>query len=371
MSYGTCGVERAASAIHAAFGTPSFWSEYEAAIEGKAVPEPPRAAPRTLEWLIAKHMQSSAWSTLSPATRKQRENIYRGVSKQAGDIPLAAITRAKIIEGRERRKDTPAQANVFIKACARPFRWALDVELAGEDPTRDVRFLPVKSDGFHTWADDEIERFEARWPIGKRERLAFDLLLYTGLRRGDAVRLGRQHVRDGWFRISTEKTATIVEAPILPPLARSIGAGPTGDLTFIVGERGRPMTKESFTNWFRTVCEATGVPGSAHGLRKAGATRAAEAGATVAQLKAMFGWTHDAMPSLYTKTANRARLAGDAMSLIEGKPKQGASIPSPIHKVREQTDITSTISTANLAGGALAGTVLYVFQCPSLITLAQ
>jgi len=131
-------------------------------------------------------------------------------------------------------------------------------------------------------------RFESRWPLGTRERLAFDLLLYTGLRRGDAVRLGRQHFKEGVFRIKTEKNGVVVEAPILPPLARSIAAAPTGDLAFIVGEHGRPMAKESFGNWFREACRAAEVPGSAHGLRKAGATRAAKNGATTLALLIQF-----------------------------------------------------------------------------------
>jgi hypothetical protein len=106
---------------------------------------------------------------------------------------------------------------------------------------------------------------------------------------------------------STEKCSApavvVVEARIIPALARSIEASPTGDLCFIAGERGRPMTKESFGNWFREVCETAKVPGSALGLRKAGATRAAENGANTTELKALFGWTDDAMPSHYTKTA--------------------------------------------------------------------
>jgi integrase len=214
---------------------------------------------------------------------------------------------------------TPNQANNFIKTMRGLFRWAVDMEHVTTDPTRDVKLLNVKTDGFHVWTDDEVLRFEKRWPTGTRERLAFDLLLLTGLRRGDAVRLGRQHVRDGVFKIKTEKNGVVVEAPILPSLARSIEAAPTGDLSFIAGERGLPMAKESFGNWFREVCKAAKVPGSAHGLRKAGATRAAENGATTTELKALFGWTDDAMPNHYTKTANRALVATGASSKMERK----------------------------------------------------
>ncbi len=81
------------------------------------------------------------------------------------------------------------------------------------------------------------------------------------------------------------------------------------------------MVKESFGNWFRETCKTAGVPGSAHGLRKAGATRAAENGATTTQLKAMFGWTDDNMPSLYTKTVDRSWSAASGMSKLEKKSR--------------------------------------------------
>jgi integrase len=175
--------------------------------------------------------------------------------------------------------------------------WA---NLAGSDPTKELKVILPTTDGHHVWTEDECAAFEARWPRGTRERVAFDVLLYTGLRRGDAVRLGRPHVRDGVATIRTEKTGQVVTIPILPPLQASLDAGPIGELTFIAGERGRPMKKESFGTWFRKACNAAGVPGSAHGLRKAGATRAANNGATEAQLEAIFGWRGGGMASLYT-----------------------------------------------------------------------
>jgi integrase len=127
-------------------------------------------------------------------------------------------------------------------------------------------------------------------------------VIYTGLRRGDAVRLGRQHVRNGVATIKTEKTGTEVTLPILLVLARTLEAGPCGDLTFIAGEYGRPLTKESFGNLFRKACRDAGLHNRfAHGLRKAAATRAANAGATVAELEAIFGWQGGTMghPSYY------------------------------------------------------------------------
>jgi integrase len=106
---------------------------------------------------------------------------------------------------------------------------------------------------------------------------------------------------------------------MLPELVETLKAGPTGDLAFIVGERGNPMTTESFGNWFREACDKAGCPGSAHGLRKALATRLANEGATSHELEALFGWRGGGMASLYTRKANRTKLAGSAMDKLLGE----------------------------------------------------
>ena len=142
-------------------------------------------------------------------------------------------------------------------------------------------------------------------------------------------------MRDGIGQIKTEKSGfTItVTLPILPVLATTLKAGPFCDLTYIAGESGKPLTKESFGNLFKDACKAAGVPGSAHGVRKIAATRAANHGATVAQLEAIFGWTGGNMASLYTRSADRQRLAIEAMHKLANEP--ATSIPSPLPKVRD------------------------------------
>ena len=86
-------------------------------------------------------------------------------------------------------------------------------------------------------------------------------------------------------------------------LQATLDAGPCEDLSFIVGENGRPLTKESFGNLFRDARRAAGVPGSAHGVRKLAATRMANNGATEPQLMAVFGWTDPKMAAHYTRSA--------------------------------------------------------------------
>ncbi|MFG1340575.1 tyrosine-type recombinase/integrase [Xanthobacter autotrophicus] len=300
--------------LRAEYNTPEFWAEYRAALEG--APAATKAKkPQTLEWGIDLYRRSSAWAALALATRRQSDNIFLKVIATAGGEPLAKITPSVIVAGRERRAASPHAANNFLKTMRRFFAWAVgDGALVATDPTKGVSLLKGRNDdiGFHTWTEEEVARFEARWVLGTREHLALHLLLYTGFRRGDVVRLGRQHVRDGIITFRTEKTGGVVTIPILPPLARAIDGADTGDLTFLVTERGQPFVKESFGNWFRRACRDAGCPGSAHGLRKAGATRAAENGATERELMALFGWSTGKMAQHYTKAADARRLSLNA-----------------------------------------------------------
>jgi integrase len=179
---------------------------------------------------------------------------------------------------------------------------------------------PSTSKGFHCWTDEEIAQFEARHPIGSKPRLAFALLLYTGQRRGDVIKMGRQHIKDGVLTITQEKTGTTVAVPVHPQLRAAIdaSAGINTNLTFIVTERGRPFPGHSFTAWFRKHCDDAGLPKRCvvHGLRKAAARRLAEAGCTVHEIAAITGHVTLREVERYTKAVDRERLARSAMARL-------------------------------------------------------
>jgi len=298
-------------------GADDFHEKYLAALTASG-PAPRRILGEgSLAWLIARYRETTAYRGLSDATRKQRDNIFKGVAEKAGRHPYKDITRKVIVTAREDRAATPAQARNFLDAMRGLFRWALEAELVTEDPTTNVSNpRRPKGAGFAAWTEADVAAYEARWPSGTKERVWLHVLLYTGLRRGDAVLLGRQHIRHGIATIRTEKTGMEVDVRIATQLDATLRLGPTGDLAFIVGDGGRPLTKESFGNMFRAACNEAGVRKSAHGLRKLAATAAAEAGCTVGELEARFGWTGGTMASHYTRTADRKRLAAAAEEKI-------------------------------------------------------
>lgn len=331
--------------IPGVYGSPEFMAAYELALGGPSGALASAQGPvrkETFAWLLAKYRASSDWGALAIGTRAKFEPIFRAVAESAGHEPLDHFTKQTFIDGRERRKDTPHQARKFLDAMRALFRWAAaDGGILTADPTEGVKNLKrPRTKGFIAWSDADVAKFEARWPMGTRERVWLDVLLYTGARRGDAVRLGPPMVTDELISFETEKSGEMIEVviPLLPDLAQSLAAGPTGPSTFIVGERGEPLTKESFGNMFGEAARAAGlVDRTAHGLRKAGATRAAERGATEKELEAIFGWTGGKMAALYTQSANRRSLAKSAahkLSRGANENKTATSFPAPPKKVR-------------------------------------
>lgn len=311
------------------YGTKAFMAAYDAAVAGAPAPAPGKAHKGTLRWLVDEWKLSSDWHQTKPATKRQRENILLNVLETAGSEQVSHITAAAVEKGRERRMKTPAAANNYLKTLRALFRWAKSVKHVSVNPTLEVEFLKNKTNGFPPWTGDDVKRFCTRWPAGTREFIALSVLLFTGLRRGDAVRVGRPHVRNDAITIRLEKTGQEVTIPILLPLVAALEVGPVGELTFIATKAGRPMVKESFGTWFGEACRAAGIEKSAHGLRKLSARLVAEGGASEEVLMAWFGWTSIGMSQVYTRAANKTRLARQAGGMLIQGALGDISIPAP------------------------------------------
>ena len=308
------------------YGSPEFKAAYDAALSGLPV-ENQRTSSGTLAWLIGEYKKSRQFRELSPSTQRMRDNIMLAVINKndgrAGKIPSSHI-RAKHIEaGMEDRATTPHAANNYRKTMSQLFTWAVDVaKLMKVNPVEGVGRAKAETDGFHTWTVEQVEQYRAHHAIGTKPRLAIELLLFLGLRRSDVIHAGKQHVKDGVLSMRTQKTGAWVHIPIFAKLQDAIDATTTGDLAFLVTESGKPFSSAaSFGNWFAKQCKEAKLPDEcrAHGLRKAGATIAADEGATPHELMAMFGWTRVAMAEVYTKEADKKRLARSAAARLAGK----------------------------------------------------
>jgi integrase len=322
--------------IREAPGTPAFRKRYDELLEEPtekvhAAPIAYRATEGSWRWLCESYLaQSTEFKKIQERGRKKRRAILEstwaepfvpGEPETFATLPVGEMTPRLVKVLRDRKANVEQAANERLKAIRRVFAWAISDEKASSNPARDVPCYAESPEGFHTWSIEEIGQYDAYHALGTKARLAKDLLLFSGVRRSDVVLLGKQMIRRGWLRFTETKgrdrTLKQREIPVLPALQASIDAFPSDNLTFLVTEFGKPFTANGFGNWFRDRCDDAKLPQcSAHGLRKAGATIAAENGATEHQLMAIYGWESPKQAARYTRKARRKMLTGSGMGLI-------------------------------------------------------
>ena len=313
--------------IRAPYGTEDFRREYDNAMHGVKKPAPDLlvADTKTLAWLITEYRKSADWLAYGHETRYGREYYLQKAQTKSGHEHYRKITKKSVIASRDSLKG--AAARHFVDAMRGLFKWAEANEHVVADPTAGVTYPKRKrgaGTGFRTWTEAEIATYERKYPIGTRERVWLAVLQFLGgPRRGDAAVLGRQHVRRGpaglevVFKTEKSGRTTEVTIPMLPEFMEVIAAGPIGETTFICGARGRPLRKQTFGDYFRIACDNAGLYGlTAHGVRKAMATRMADRGASENALMAVFGWTDPRMPSVYTRAANKKGLSRANVALL-------------------------------------------------------
>ena len=277
------------------------------------------------------YFASLAFKRLAPATQNWRRRALEVICKDYGHNDAGKLTSKMIRILRDQLADRPGASRNRVKALKALFGWAVEEDLAKDDPTRGVKLIQYVSKPHHSWTLEEVEQFEKHHPIGTKARLALALLLYTSWRRGDAVRLGRQHIveettKDGtkrnWIKYRLEKNErrrpSDMDIPLRPELEEIISRTESGHLTFLVTKDGKPYTKYGFGNRFKDWCMDANLPHcSCHGLRSATASRLAERGATDFEIMAITGHKSLSEVQRYTRSARTKVMADSAMNKLK------------------------------------------------------
>jgi integrase len=290
-----------------------FEAAYREAMAGQPAPVTGgrEILPGTFNALAVSFLTSARFSKRAPSTQSVYRNVIDRLRVEAGDNRVALLEPKHVVGMMAARADKPESANLLRKVLRALMRHAIEIGMRQTDPTREVpRAIGNKSDGFHSWTDDEIAQFEAKHPIGTKARLAQALLVYTGQRRSDVVRMGPRDIRNGTLHIKQEKTRAELRIPVLPELQKIIAASPVGLTTFLVDGSGKPYKRKHFGRLFREYCDKAELHHcNTHGLRKAAARRFAEAGCTEHEIAAWTGHASLREVRRYTKAVDQERLA--------------------------------------------------------------
>lgn len=301
-------------------GTDEFRAELEACRSNAA--DRPTGTGRHVEAgtfgaLISLYYGTPSFSGLAASSKKTYRSTLERFRSAHGSKRVALLERRHIKAIIGAMAGTPAAANKLLDKLKLLMSLAVDEGWRKDDPTLGVRGFSQKTEGFHTWSEEEIVLYERRHPVGSTARLALALMLFTGQRRSDAVKMGPQHLDGSRIKVRQQKTGAQLSIPLHPSLEEILSAVPRDRFTFIITEQGRPFSAAGFGNKMRDWCDQAGLRQcSAHGLRKAAARRLAEAGCTNQQIKAITGHTTDAEVARYTAAANQQILADQAMAAM-------------------------------------------------------
>jgi enterobacteria phage integrase len=310
-------------ALPTSIGSDEFNSAYQAALSGQLAPARQRHAsplPGTIAALIVSYMRTTAYIGLRATTKAGYASRIEALRTRHGHRTVVGLTRERIVTGiLQPYADRPGAALSTLKIIRVLIRHAIDVGWLKHDPS--VGIKRAKTHEIRSWTDAEIKAFEERWPIGTKQRLAFGLMLYTGQRRSDVHRMTWANVTGQSIQVVQQKTGRKLAIPLHRELISLLATADRHHVTIINTEYGQPFTVDGFSQWMRHAITEAGLPLECqpHGLRKAAGRRLAEAGCTVHEIMAVLGHKTLTEAERYTREADQARLAIEAMMKLEGR----------------------------------------------------
>jgi site-specific recombinase XerD len=283
----------------------AYWAEH--ARWQDMPPETTTPTANTFAWGLDIYLSGNhKWADYAEGTQKSRMAIFKRYRKVAGSRSLSSITTDDI-EAALYAKGGHGAANE-LKALKPVFHHLKKLRIIPKDPAANVELDTPPIKGFPTTSADEIEAFIERWEVGTRERLIFDLGLFTGAARSDLACLGRHHIEGNLLTFNRHKSGVETHVPITGELRKVINRTPDISPTFILNSYGKPYTKESLGNLYGDAAQEAGIVSRLHGLRKAFCVYWAENGKTTHEIAAMSGHLSLTEVQRYTKAADRKRI---------------------------------------------------------------
>lgn len=296
-----------------------FWSDYNNAMAGQPVNVGAGASktiPGTVQELVAKYYASADFQNLATATQRNYSSVLEPFRIDHGDKPAAGLKREHINAILNKRALTStAQAKNLGKRLNTLMKFGVDFGLLADNPMIGVKRVKHEETHYEMWTDEDIKRYRTKWPEGTPERIALEVLVYTGLRRSDAVKLGPQHRKDGVFTITAQKTGVELNIPVHPTLAKALAMHNRKHLVYIVTQHETSRSEKAFTNWIKKAATKAGLPPSRspHGLRRAACRALAEAGCDVWEIMSITGHQNASEVQGYVDDIDKKKLAKNAM----------------------------------------------------------
>ena len=316
---------------------PSFMLDYMKASGAEMLPAASRnLTPKagTISALVEAYYGSIEFLRNKKSSNEVTRRYLDRFAKEHGHRMAAEMTREHVTKIIARMADTPGAANNMLKKIRALMGWAILNKWRADDPT--AKLPKFKEGTHHTWNEDELAKFENRWPIGSRQRTLYALALYTGQRREDLATRTKDHynVAEATMWVVQEKTGAELEIPVHPDLTEALAAWNPQHNVLLANPNGTGTSAKALSNYMADAVKEAGLPGRCvlHGLRKAASRRLAEAGCSAHEIMSITGHKSLEEVERYCAAARQKQLGqGAIQKLIDSKP--GAKVSNQAVKV--------------------------------------
>jgi integrase len=274
---------------------------------------------------------------IAESTQYQYRRQLRRARKMWGSLSARGLRPAHVQRAMEELADKPGAANGFLAAVQALSKWARAKGLIDYPLTDGVEAYQIAG-GHRPWTEEQIAC--AHQHLTGVARRGVMLLLYTGQRGSDMVRLGWTMIDDGGFDLGwrgQQKTGARPWCPIFPELAKEMETWDKTPGPFVRNKLGGKCSRHSFTKLYdeaRVELAAKGITAlegtTLHGLRATACVRLKREGFSDSVISDMVGMSV-AMVQRYTRFEDK-RATGKAVLAVLAERK------AKVTALRQRTD---------------------------------
>jgi integrase len=280
----------------------------------------------TIGALLAEYRRSPIFAELASATQHGYGRMI-DILRPLEPMPLIDLSPAFIARLRDSLAGSRGRrtANYVMAVLSVACEFGRERGLLTVNPVKGVRRKRRDRDApkvNRPWTRDEMRTVLAEAPAGLRQPIA--IAMYTGLRKGDVLRLTKAALRSGSLIVTTSKTRAELRLPVHPELATILSEGPTHDaITICASRSGKPWTVSGFDSSFIKFIgrlEAKGNVGEGltfHGLRHTVGTLLVEAGGSLDLVRRVLGQRTLVMAQHYTEVASTDKAARGLIDALD------------------------------------------------------
>ena len=277
----------------------------------------------SIGWIIERFFTSDVgFKKLKPGSQRNYRRWLDTIKAEVGRFQINDLTPVGVRALRDSIKVKSAATTADMCVMVVSVLWKFASEFChvplGHNPTHGVARVHTERTPRQPWPDNVVAKALAQPDAALR--LALSLLLYTGQREGDVIRMKWDDIRklDGGtdeIFVIQEKTGTKVWIPLHRDLRALLDQTPHVSEFILNSSLGRPFSSsqalyEKIKTALIKIGERSYVP---HGLRATAAVRLIEAGCSEDQAEAITGHRDLNVLRGYVRGAYQAKLARQAI----------------------------------------------------------